>query len=181
MLRLGASTAGRLLSASFARNKVAAEAGKTGIKVRVIQSIEFRTSLRKINDPIQSLDAALDKKAGSRRMTETALAAKAGAKVLKKLNEHRNSMGKIQARQREQLRQKIRMVVTSNHPDKSSLLNGLTKEAKSLNVPKDKLKLWLGADAKSLLVYFDGPGEIFAMAEIVDRFAKTNQSHKTVY
>ena len=105
-------------------------------------------------------------------MTETALAAKAGAKVLKKLNEHRNSMGKIASRQREQLRQRIRMVVTSNHPDKSSLLNELVKEAKALNVPKDKLKLWLGADAKSLLVYFDGPGEIFAMAEIVDRYSK---------
>ncbi|CBY18003.1 unnamed protein product [Oikopleura dioica] len=101
-------------------------------------------------------------------MTETALAAKAGAKVLKKLNAHRSSMGKIASRQREQLRQRIRMVVTSNHPDKSALQNELVKEAKALNVPKDKLKLWLGADTKSLLVYFDGPGEIFAMAEIVD-------------
>ena len=79
-------------------------------------------------------------------------------------------MGKIASRQREQLRQRIRMVVTSNHPDKTARLNELTKEAKALNVPKDKLKLWLGADSKSLLVYFDGPGEIFAMVEIVDRF-----------
>lgn len=99
------------------------------------------------------------------------MAAKAGAKVLKKLNEHRSHMGKIASRQREQLRQRIRMVVTSNHPDKSALLNDLVKEAKSLNVPKDKLKLWLGADSKSLLLYFDGPGEIFAMAEIVDRYS----------
>jgi len=151
MLRLSRLTAGycssRLFTASVLMNKVAAEAGKTGIK---------------------SLDNALDKKAGSRRMTETALAAKAGAKVLKKLNAHRSSMGKIASRQREQLRQRIRMVVTSNHPDKSALQNELVKEAKALNVPKDKLKLWLGADTKSLLVYFDGPGEIFAMAEIVD-------------
>lgn len=137
------------------RSKLTADVTKTGIK---------------------SLDTAMDKKAGSRRMNETKLAAKAGAKVLAKLNDYRTQQGRAQSRAREQLRQRIRMVVTSNHPDKSTLLAQLSKEAKSLNVPKDKLRLWLGTDAKSLLIYFDGPGDIFAMAEIVDSKYDLNKS-----
>ena len=90
--------------------------------------------------------------------------------MLDKLNARRMAQGKENSKLREQLRQKIRAVVTSGAEsgEKQRELKKLTEDAKKLNIPKEKLKMWLGKDTKSHLIYVDGPNDIVALLEIVD-------------
>merc|ERR1712130_643809 len=90
--------------------------------------------------------------------------------MLDKLNARRMAKGRENSKLREQLRQQIRFVVTSSveSGEKQRQLKKLTDEAKKLNIPKEKLKLWLGQDTKSHFIYVDGPDDLFALLEIVD-------------
>jgi len=119
---------------------------------------------------LTGLDRALAKKAGSKRMTESMTARRSGQKMLDKLNARRMAKGRENSKLREQLRQQIRFVVTSSveSGEKQRQLKKLTDEAKKLNIPKEKLKLWLGQDTKSHFIYVDGPDDLFALLEIVD-------------
>jgi len=123
------------------------------------------------------LDRYLMKKSGSKRVSESQAALKGGKKMLDKLNARRNAAGKVKSAQRQQLRQQIRMVVTSDSPqsDKDKQLKSLKTQAQKLEVPKDKLKMWLGQDCASYMLYVDGPNGAFAVLEIVDTLYDQNK------
>lgn len=118
---------------------------------------------------IKSLDNALAKKQGSKKLSVGALAQRAGGNVQKKYLAMNQKQGQQNAQQRMMIRQQIAMVKNQpDNPAKSSALQKLTDEAKKLNVPKDKLNMWLGHETKSHMLYVDGPNGIFAVLEIVD-------------
>ena len=89
--------------------------------------------------------------------------------MLSRLNDRRAAQGQQNSAARQQIRQQIRLTLAGpDGDDKRNSLKKLTDEANKLNVPKDKLKMWMGQDTKSHMIYVDGPSDIFAALEIVD-------------
>ena len=72
----------------------------------------------------------------------------------------RQSQGQKDGKARQMIRQQISMAKSlPDGPEKSSNLQKLAEEAKKLNVPKDKIKMWLGQDTKNYMIYVDGPND----------------------